>query len=146
MLSVDIRVEVERLNGRFVPVNFFAPPMLGGKVVPEPMKQFLYDVQWPPQQEYESDEESDLWVWLVELGVVGWLDMEELGLEGVNGRCFVTFGLTDGGNYLLLLDLDDPNPTDPQVYKIDHDDPEQIVRPRLPLSRFLGLLKWSAQK
>lgn len=37
------------------------------------------------------------------------------------------FAYADGGNYILTIDISDENLSDPHVYKLDHDDPDQRI-------------------
>jgi hypothetical protein len=139
-LAPAVLAEVARLGGQFVP----APPgkhfELDGHPVPAAMGQFLFRVRWPGGT-YFSAEDSAIWVWAVRFNIIGWLDPAEFTIQDRSERSPVYFGEADGGNYLLLLDLDDPHPTDPQVYKIDHYDPEQTLYSPATLSEFLHSLE-----
>jgi hypothetical protein len=114
--------------------------MVDGKIkglpVPPPMQEFS-SVIWP-NQKYESSESSECWVWMFEFNSLQWL--ADIPLQDRGDRALASFGLADGGNYFLILDLGDPHPADPQVYKVDHYDPDQMLEAGIPLSRFLGEL------
>jgi len=47
----------------------------------------------------------------------------------------------DGAHYLLVIELDGSNPSDPLIERVDHYDPEQTLRPIVRLSRFLASLQ-----
>lgn len=144
-LLPEIAAEIERLGGKFRPAPA-SPKLVNGHPVPEPLRQFLFDVEWPRQISYASDEESDLWVWLARFGLAEWLDPEEFVVENRGARPLVWWGETDGGNYLLLFDLDDPRPANPSVYKIDHYDPEQYLSASTDLLAFLRSLAIEDEK
>lgn len=140
-LPPEIVAEIERLGGRFSPAQNGKEKFINNHPVPEPVRQFLYDVEWSRELSYYSDEDSDLWVWLTRFGLAQWLDAEEFAVEDRGERPLVWWGEADGGNYLLLIDLDDPNPANPSVYKIDHYDPEQRLYSTVNLLDFLRSLK-----
>lgn len=139
LLDADVLKQLQRLKCRFIPQQPAKPGRINGRDIPPAMRQFLYDVQWPPYT-FRSDDDSPMWVWLAQFGMASWLD-DEYEVRDRGDRPLIDFGMTDGGNYLLLLDLDDPNPANPRVYQIDHYDPEQTLGGGLPLARFLSLLE-----
>jgi hypothetical protein len=141
-LSPAVLAEVARLGGQFTPKSRGASDIsdIDGHPVPMAVAQFLFDTRWP-NQTYFSEEDSVLWVWGVRFNIVGWLEPEEFVIQGRGERPLIYFAQADGGNYFLLLDLDDPHPDNPQVYQIDHYDPEQTLSSSARLSEFLQALQ-----
>lgn len=136
-LSSDVMTEITRLGGKWLPES--KSKKAADLDLPEPIKHFLYHIRWP-KRTYESDDNSAIWVWMLEFGVVGRLDPEEIPIQNGDGRDLFYFAMTDGGNYFMVLDARDPNPADPQVYQVDHSDPEQELHERATLSEFLQAL------
>jgi len=141
-LSAAVIAEIERLGGR---VADEAQPLdLDGIPAPEAIRQFLADVTWPNGTTYTDPTSNAPQNKNVKLGNVRLFaeqDFEEIGMDrdyleedGMNmcpwadkfNDILVRFGRTDDGKSLLMLDLEDYDPTDPQVYHLDHSDPEQF--------------------
>ncbi len=139
-LAPAVLTEVARLGGQFAPAPSGKHFELDEHPLPDAIGQFLFRVHWPGCT-YRSEEDSALWVWMLRFNIAGWLDPEEFTIQDRGERPLIYFAEADGGNYLLLLDLDDPNPADPQVYKIDHYDPEQTLYSTATLSEFLHSLE-----
>lgn len=63
-----------------------------------------------------------------------------------SSRRWLQIGVADGGNYAILLELDDANPADPGVHVVDHEMVpeslwgEEYREKPLPLSMFLKYL------
>lgn len=146
-LSVAVIEEIQRLGGTLTEA---AQPLdLDGISAPEPIRQFLADVSWPAGVTYSratSGESTgnDSWTTHISLGyarLFGELDFEEIGMDpdyleedGMNmcpwadkfNDIMVQIGLADDGNYLLMLDLEDDDLSDPQVFHLHHNDPDQF--------------------
>ncbi len=141
-LSAAVIEEIQRLGGT---VADEAQPLdLDGIPAPEPIRQFLADVTWPGGTTYSDKNTDDPRVRKVNIGNVRLFaeqDFEEIGMDldyleedGMNmcpwadkfNDILVLFGLADGDKSLLMLDLEDDDPTDPQVYRLDHNDPDQF--------------------
>jgi hypothetical protein len=146
-LSAAVIEEIHRLGGTLAEA---AQPLdLDGIPAPEPVRQFLADVTWPSGVTYSSATSSksqsyDSWATHITLGyarLFGELDSEEIGMDpdyleedGMNmcpwadkfNDIMVQIGLAENGNYLLMLDLEDDDPSDPQIYRLHHNDPDQF--------------------
>lgn len=112
----------------------------GSYALPEPFRQFMQDVDWPQNVRYEWEEGGEKVVWMLQLGL--WCEMT--AEECAYHHPLFGVGHYDGGNYILVLDMSDPDPTDPRVYAHDHDaydtfDPTQDFGIRL--SEFLSRLE-----
>jgi hypothetical protein len=135
LLSPSVVAEIHRLGGKWEPPSAEEPRQIDSHEIPEAIWQFLYEIHWP-QRTYRSSEQSSVSVWDLSFFIVGWLE-DDVAIKNRNNRPLVYFGMADGGNYYLILDIDDANPSDPYVYKIDHDDPDQCLYDWLTLSGFL---------
>jgi len=150
--------ELERLGARHQPgeLNSWFQPMkvndeiwfaepppteLNGLKVPAGIHEFLFEVEWPQDVTFESNDDAPLWVWLVRFQPYMVLSTEHISVRGVKGRTLLIIGVADGGNYFLLIDLADKNPEDPKIYKIDHYAPEQTLGRGVKLSAFLSSLR-----
>ena len=134
LLSPSVMTEIDRLGGQWEPQSTEEPRQINGHQIPVAIGQFLYEIRWP-QRTYCSSEQSSMWVWDMSFGISGFL--EDVTIKNRNDRSLVYFGMADGGNYCLILDIDDLNPIDPYIYKVDHDDPDQCLYDWLRLSCFL---------
>ena len=141
-LSAVVIAEIERLGAT---VADEAQPLdLDGIPAPEPIRQFLADVTWPGGTTYSDKHTRNPRVRNVTFGDIRLFaeqDFEEIGMDldyleedGMNmcpwadkfNDMLVLFGLADDGKSLLMLDLEDDDPADPQVYRLDHHDSEQF--------------------
>ena len=141
-LSAAVIAEIERLGGTVA--DAAQPLNLEGIPAPEAIRQFLADVTWPDGTTYSAPKSDASGGRNVKLGTVRLFaeqDFEEIGMDrdyleedGMNmcpwadkfNDILVQFGLADDGNSLLMLDLEDDDPTDLQVYRLDHSDPDQF--------------------
>lgn len=178
-LSARVREQLTRLGAvRHAPHPL--PKEEAGQAFPPAYLELLTEWTWPEEAEYVGpDEEDDDWeervsedpgvetftdrvfgAWSVNLG-----DPEQMGtwafslyedafgdrIKLVNpNRRWLQIGITDGGNYAVLLELDDANPGDPGVHIVDHELipqslwGEEYMDDVLPLSMFLNYLKPNA--
>jgi hypothetical protein len=132
-LSPRVLAEIERLGGR-----------LGGQEVQKVIDFFelppeivqLYSINWP-RWDYRTLEDShrSYWVWDLRF-----LAPQQLGLrfKGKRSRVPITLAHADGGNWSIAVDLNCKDPSDPIIFKLDHDDPGQQLGSGVPLSLFLG--------
>jgi hypothetical protein len=89
----------------------------GPRELPLSIHQFAYGFEWNGFELEGAVGHRD--VWMLELNVTG-----ELYQSGF-ARAYYMVGHYDGGNYMLLVDLDDSDPTNPEVFSVDHDpDPD----------------------
>lgn len=131
-----------RLGSQFTPPNLSdADKVIEGVFIPEPIQHFLFGLSWPRRLRFTSKENSGFWVWRVALDLFDWIDPNELPIEDRGERPLICFGEADSGNILLALALDDPDPSDPIVFKLEHDAQLQRLGPGLKLSQFLALLE-----
>jgi len=156
-LSITVIKEIQRLGGTIA--NEPQPLDLDGIPVPEPIRQFLADITWPEGITY-SDTDADPWMWSVSLGnaqLFNEQEFEDIGLDldyleedgmimcpwsDKFNDTMVAIGLSDRGNYLLMIDLEDDDPTNPQIYRFNHYDQDQFFDDLrgMPLSEFLKRL------
>ncbi len=138
-LAPEVVRQVRRLGGFLPPPP--APPSpcrWGEYAVPEPLRRFLWDVAWPPGWAFENGEDDDPRVWWYVPGAV------EVDPNSAFRRLHpqaVGIGTADGGNYTLVTVLDCPDPADPPVFRLDHDEADRMPTRSVPLSRFLASLK-----
>jgi hypothetical protein len=136
---------IEQLHRLGATVADEAQPLdLDGIPAPEPIRQLLADVVWPVGITY-SDKKAradqirrvtfgDIHLFAEEDFAEIGMDPEYLEEDGMNmcpwadkfNDMLVRFGRADGGKSLLMLDLEDDDPTDPHVYRLDHHDSEQF--------------------
>jgi hypothetical protein len=162
-LSPAVITEIRRLGGQIA-----EEPQeldLRNVEVPEPIRQFLADIIWPENTTYSNPGDTLIHVWKATLDSahlfeqsdfedIG-LDMEYLEEDGMNmcswsdkfDDTMVMIGKADRGNYLLMIDLEDDDPTDPQIYRFDQYDQEQFFDDLegMPLSEFLRSLQPDSQ-
>jgi hypothetical protein len=133
-LSPEVIGELKRLGGQAPPADSHAD----ADATPAAIARFLA-VDWPAST-FASSDDSPMWVWHVQLMDYGPLKNEDFFGEPSDRR-FAIFGQADGGNYFLVIDLGDDDPADPQVYRLDHEDPETGLRRGVRLSAFLASLQ-----
>lgn len=144
-LSADIIEELERLGCEISSPQGVPDPRylsFGQQrvAVPEAYRQFVEDVQWPDAElRGQMEDGSKYW------GLRFFNDLQpfcpaELGYDyaGMDEVHFLHIGWMDSGNWLLLLRLDESDPTSPRWYSIDHDPYQQ--RP-LASERFVEILR-----
>lgn len=111
--------------------------------LPEAYRKFIYDVKWEEKlkKKYKITLDAGMELTGVSLGCVGSGSTSQY--ECSYDCPFVWIGIFDGGNYLLLLALDDKQQEDPEVYYISHDDfyEKEAVSTGLALSEFLSGLE-----
>jgi hypothetical protein len=145
LISPAVMTEIERLGGKWVPSTTEWHYEVEGHLVPPAIGQFLYNIQWPPHT-FKSVEGTTWEVWDLSFFSCGWLDENDPVIADRNNRPLVYFGMGDGGNYYFVFDIDDANPSDPKVYKVDHYDPEQrLFSPWHSLRQLLSQLKADAE-
>jgi hypothetical protein len=139
--KLDLRVIAE-LNRLGIPTNtttisdqYTAQTPCGPRSVPEPLRELLgYD--WSAVELNGTVGRHS--IWMLELGISGELYQSHLS------KAYWMIGGYDGGNYMVLVELDDRDPTDPQIYIVDHDTSDEDSDPSRalgPASRMLaGLL------
>lgn len=140
-LSDLVQSHIVRL-GAILPTSWDEPTHLDDHEIPEPFRQ-LACVTWPQGVSFQSDSTHRLWVWMLELGALDGFDMSEVG--GSHEGPLAILGDADGGNYWILLRIDDPDPSDPVVYKVDHAESDEPLRGDVPLSSFLASLRPEAK-
>jgi hypothetical protein len=140
-LSPAVAAALSRLAVERAPVDSREPLEIEGHEVPAAIEQLLFRLKWPDRTYHVLDEDGEEEVWGLRFGIVGWVDPRETRIRDAEGRPLVRVAEADGGNDLLVVALDDPNPADPQVYLIDHDDPDQALEASGPLSAFLSSLE-----
>ena len=136
-LSDAVLSQLVRL-GATLPTSWNEPTHLDGHELPEPFRQ-LACVTWPQGVSYQNDSTHRVWVWMLALGALAAFDMSEVG--GSHEGPLAILGDADGGNYWILLRIDDPDPSDPIVYKVDHSEPDDELYGDVPLSSFLESLR-----
>lgn len=141
-LNSTIVKHIERLGGRFKPnaVNENNLVTLDGYTVPEPIRQFLFEVEWPQNVTYVNSYASDnIEVWnFVPVHMTAPRQEYQFLQKHPDAQII---GIADGGNYYLLLLLDCENSANPPVYRLDHDDDSGYAQGPVALSRFLASLR-----
>lgn len=135
-LYPDVLSHVYRLGGTVSPPAVNPVPWSGGPV-PEPLRRFLVDVRWPKRRAFANGDSDHLRVWNFR-PAPSTFDPEPYAFlrEHPGAICL---GLADGGNYFLFILPDDPAPTDPDVFKLDHDEYDAFVGSER-LTQFLASL------
>lgn len=138
-LVPEVVRHVYRLGGLFSPPpELPSPSRWGEHTIPEPLRRFLWDVAWPQGRAFENGENDDPRVWWYLPGAV------EVDPNSAFRRLHpqaVGIGTADGGNYTLVTVLDCPDPADPPVFRLDHDEADRVPTRSVPLSRFLASLR-----
>lgn len=135
-LEPVVLYDIERLGG--IVNSRSVPDRINYIPVPPAIQDFL-SIEWPPRnKEYlQVDKDHELRCWSMSFDVsASWLDPEETEIADRNERPLIQIGEADGGNYYLLMALDD-NSHDPKIFIADHYDPEQTIGEGIPLSEFL---------
>ncbi len=136
-LSPVILQHVYRLGGTLPPPPAQpAPTDWNGFPLPEPLRRFLFDTKWTGGRMYEGD--GYLRVWSYQPAVMD-LGSSSYPFNRAHPDA-VVFGIADGGNYFLLTFASAPDPTDPPVYRLDHDEYDAPASGPVPLSEFLASL------
>jgi hypothetical protein len=137
-LAHEVIEQVRRLGGKFRPKkkskividNFLAPEAIAlwytNSLIEFPRKTFATD----------EDNNNSYWVWDLCFEWSG--SCKEFPAEDTEGKFLSMIAMADGGNYILAIDLNDPDPSNPKVYSMDHYDPEQILGDGVSLSDFLA--------
>lgn len=137
-LSHEVMEQVRQLGGKFRPKkkskividNFLAPEAITlwytNSLIEFPRKTFATD----------EDENDSYWVW--DLCFEWSCSCKEFPAEDTEGKFLSMIAMADGGNYILAIDLNDPDPSNPKVYLMDHYDPEQVLGDGVKLSGFLA--------
>ncbi len=137
-LSLQVIGQIQRLGGKLPDTPPTGEEVLNNVVVPKAL-EMLANVQWPSKK-YQGDYYDSLW--MVDFGFFEEVEeLDKMQIVGIEDRALVHIAFTDGGNYFLVLDLYDPNPSDPIVYQLDHDCPGQSLRLEVPLSEILSDLE-----
>lgn len=140
-LEPDILFHIKRLG---VSVSD-TPPEESKKIndldLPPAMEQFM-DAGWEAREmEFFAPEGSEMEAWSVEFSNSYYpLDPGQYSIADVEDKSLIHVGKWDGGNYLFLFDMDDPDPADPVLYYIDHDESDQELRGEVKLSVFMSAL------
>ncbi|MFL5346374.1 MAG: hypothetical protein ACJ8AT_16425 [Hyalangium sp.] len=123
--SPQVQKEIARLGGVYRWVSPLRPKLHVGREIPEPIRSFLYDTQWPDARFRGALPTFEV-NWL-EFGPVHVSDGPELGA-----------GSLPGGNAWLVIRLDSPEPTDPLVFFRDVELRQESKS--VPLSTLLAAL------
>jgi len=136
-LSPKVIEQIQRMGGKMPDKPPAGERILQNFLLPKALEMFA-DVTWPAK-EYRGNRYE---LWMIEFGYFGEVEeLEKMQVADIEDRSLVHIAFTDGGNYFLVIDLYDPNPSDPVVYKLDHDWPGQSPGLRIPLSKLLSDLK-----
>lgn len=119
--------------------------------LPEPLRELLQDWDWPEGITFEipEEEEDRLNVHPMYSVDFGYNPLETCDhYDGCEGKRMVMIGLMGGGNYLVAVKLDDPEPSDPTTYIFAHDMPfvEHPGYNAIRLSRCLAALRVTAEE
>lgn len=133
-LADKVIEQIRRLGGDVYPEN-------AGKVIVDgfraPDAISLWYTHTIPNKEYMTDEcgNNSHWVWMMSFC---WAQScEEFSAIDKDDKVLSMIGMADRGNYILALDLNDQDPSDPLIYRFDHYDPEQSIGDGAKLSAFL---------
>jgi len=134
-LSAKVIEQIRRLGGDIFPEN-------AGKVVVDgfqaPDAISIWYTNTIPSKEYKTDEyeNNSHWVWMMSFC---WAQScKEFQTIDGESKALSMIGMADRGNYILAIDLNDSDPSDPLVYRFDHYDPEQSIGDGAKLSDFLA--------
>jgi WD40 repeat protein len=138
-----VRVELTRLGARYVRGELHDRASVawrGGSVAaPDAIERFARQVEWPPNHLYQGSVQWEQDLRLVRFGGLSPLSAD---FACAARHPFAIVGEYDGGNYLLVVALDDARPTDPIVYVVDPDETERLDLRRLgPLSIVLACIE-----
>jgi hypothetical protein len=142
-LSERVIRQIERLGGVITPApaerqERLARTVMGEYPIPEPIRQFRQDVRWPKGKSwlgmaYRS--KSDDYPRGVQF--VGGDIEEDYGCCGDHPYMQIA---EDAGQFLHFVPLDCANPSDPPIYRVDHEGQDQLPWPQ-SLSSFLADLE-----
>jgi len=124
VLPKPIHEQVRRLGGEYVPDT-------RQSALPPTLYAFCKNIIWPKRRHFEGHfNEVDIF----------WLSFDLCREE--ENRLFI--GYYDGGNSLLFVKLNDPEPDNPVVFALDREDNE--ATPLVPLVDLLRGLEVDATK
>ncbi len=106
---------------------------LGPRSLPASFSELMYGFDWSTTELNGTVGHHD--VWMCEIGTTG--QLYQAGLS----RAYGQIGSYDGGNYMILVDFDDPRPMNPMIYVVDHDTADEEGDPTYAygsLSEFLA--------
>jgi hypothetical protein len=134
-LSNAVTRELARLGATFVstPTNRIEIKLRSR--VSRQMLQFVEQYQWPKGSTYKNGEN----LWAVDFLYNPLESCDEF--PGCKSRKLFMIGIADGGNYILATAADDPFPSDPAVYVVNHDgDADGALTTEYSLSGLLSSL------
>lgn len=148
MLSKEVLDQVTRLGGvtgvksiSARDINEMHSEAGDGVQVPAPIQQ-LFSIEWPDRDEfhYFADESSSFyWARGVVFHGFQYLPLSDWNFQDRGNKVLIGFANAKRSQNRIMLDLNDPNPADPQVYHI-HMSYDTTLGSGDPLSAFLGSL------
>ena len=142
-IDAVVRIELSRLGARIVRGEPRERTSIAWRdafvTVPGAIDAFARNVEWPPSHLYQG---SASWEHDLRRLRFGGLASLPHDFACAAEHPYAIIGEYDGGNYLLVVALDDTRPSDPTIYVVDHDEPDRIELRRLgPLSIVLASLE-----
>lgn len=136
-LSAAAIREIQRLGGTVSATPMGPSAEWNGHALPEAIRQWMDDVRWPSDMLYRNEiATADIRVWGFQPGSFHFHGMRLFRYYPE----IVGIGIADGGNYYVFTILYCDDPTDPPVYRLDHDSDENTPDGPTPLSEFLASL------
>lgn len=137
-LAPEVIREIERLEGAQRAGFDISQDMVVEQFLAPKAIQRFFSYQFPHVYCSSENEYRTYSVRAVELfEKLSYLDPENPVIADRRNRFLAYFALGEK-SYFLAFDLNDQNPSDPAVFKIDHFDPEQRIYGGFPLSLFLS--------
>ncbi|NDJ54275.1 MAG: hypothetical protein GYB68_14485 [Chloroflexi bacterium] len=140
ILSPEVESELARLGAR---VERLGTSVQGAERLPPEIEALLFGIRWPNGAEYTTHSNAPRTLRLIRFNIVHWLTPDDVSIADQYERRIVGFAHADGGNMIVAVDVDDSEASNPVVYILDHDDPEQQLSSLYHLSDFLSWLERS---
>lgn len=137
ILAEQIYSEAERLGARLGPPRRLPKSL---QDCPELIAELYRNFEWPKRRQYDAAKLKPVALRAVSFSVPQALPTD-VTVPGAGNMRLFAFGITDGGNGILLLDGDDRQQADPKVYVLDHESPEDGLSSLGKLSKLLRQLQ-----
>jgi predicted DNA-binding WGR domain protein len=135
-LSAAVMDQLKRLGAKVVKTRKFPEDVASW---PGPILTLTYGLKWPRGARYSPDEDSSVTVDGVQFAEGDhWVNCVMDDYAGCMGRSFAMWAQTS--HHLIVVALDSADPSDPDVYCVDHEEMDEPLPDEISASEFLAEL------